>query len=136
MLFGKPYPATTVSFVVNEIVFDEFTARPFSTLAVCAEVRVIFICQVQVRLTKINGETSDIAIDPSTSLRDLQVILCKVFQQRFPTIKATLIVGDNVYDEFIQVPFSGAVLAVWRPQSPLHRLMTPTSMIFGIEGRG
>ena len=105
VLFGKPYPGTKVSFVANEIVYDESTAQPFRTLATCAEVRVIFTGKVQVLLEKLNGETSEIAVGPRTSLRELQVILCKLFHHPFPATKATLIVGEDVYDEFIQMPF-------------------------------
>ena len=53
------------------------------------------------------GETAEVAVDSDASLRELQALVCKLFRQRFPATKATLIVGDDVYDEFIQVPFRG-----------------------------
>ena len=107
-LFGKEYPATTVSFVVNEVVHDDFCAQPFRASTVSSEARVLFNGKVQVVLRQLSGETTrEIAVDPCTSLRELQALVCKLFRQRFPATKATLVVGDDVYDEFIQVPFRG-----------------------------
>ena len=111
-LFDQPYPGTKVTFVANEIVYDDAAAQPFRTLATRAEVRVIFNWQVHVLLTKMNGETCEIIVDPRTSLRELQHTVCKLFHQRFPATKATLIVGECVYDEFIQSPFMHCVGAV------------------------
>ena len=107
-LFGKEYPATTVSFVVNEVVHDDFCAQPFRASTVSSEARVLFNGKVQVVLRQLSGETTrEIAVDPCTSLRELQALVCKLFRQRFPATKATMVVGDEVYDEFIQVPFRG-----------------------------
>ena len=106
-IFGKEYPATIVSFVVNEVVFDDFSARPFRSLAASSEARVLFIEKVQVSLGNMIGETAEVAVDSAVSLRELQALVCKLFRQRFPATKDTLIVGDDVYDEFIQVPFRG-----------------------------
>ena len=68
---------------------------------------MLFNGKVQVVLRQLNGEMREIAVDPSTSLRELQALVCKIFRKRFPAMKATLVVGDDVYDEFIQVPFRG-----------------------------
>ena len=106
-LFGKEYPATTVSFVVNEVVHDDFCAQPFRASTVSSEARVLFYGKVQIVLRQLNGEMREIAVDPSASLRELQALVCKIFRKRFPAMKATLVVGDDVYDEFIQVPFRG-----------------------------
>ena len=75
---------------------------------------MIFNGKVIVTLTKLDGETAEIAVEPSTSLRDMQLLLCKLFHQRHPAMKATLIVGNDAYDEFIQVSFqncAGAAMA-------------------------
>ena len=107
-LFGKEYPATTVSVVVNEVVFEDFCAQPFRASTVSSEARVLFNGKVQVVLRQLSGETTrEIAVDPCTSLRELRALVCKLFRQRFPSTKATMVVGDDVYDEFIQVPFRG-----------------------------
>ena len=53
-------------------------------------------------------------VDQDTCLRNMQVLLCKLCRKSFPAMKASLIVGETVYDEFIQVPFrqcSGTVEA-------------------------
>ena len=107
-LFGKDFPATTVSLVVNEVVFEDFCAQPFRASTVSSEARVLFNGKVQVVLRQLSGETTrEIAVDPCTSLRELQALVCKLFRQRFPATKATLVVGDDVFDEFMQVPFRG-----------------------------
>ena len=92
--------------------FGEFADLPFQNVQRYEEVRVIFDGKVNVTLTKLNGETADIAVDPCTSLRDMQLLLCKLFHQRHPAMKATLIVGNDVYDEFIQVPFKNCTGSV------------------------
>ena len=106
-LFGKEYPATTVSFVVNEVVHDDFCAQPFRASTVSSEARVLFYGKVQVVLRQLHGDKKEIAGDPSTSLRELQALMCKMFRKRLPAMKATLVVCDDVYDDFIQVPFRG-----------------------------
>ena len=103
-LFGKAYPATTVSLVVDETVYDDFCAQPFLTSTVSSEARVLFNGKVHVGLRLLSGERREINVDPNTSLRELQALVCKLFGKRFPAMKATLVVGDNVYDEFIQEP--------------------------------
>ena len=114
-LFGKAYPATTVSLVVDETVYDDFCAQPFLTSTVPSEARVLFNGKVHVGLRLLSGERREINVDPNTSLRELQALVCKLFGKRFPAMKATLVVADNVYDEFIQEPFvtcSGSVEAI------------------------
>ena len=46
-LFGKDFPATTVSLVVNEVVFEDFCAQPFRASTVSSEARVLFNGKVQ-----------------------------------------------------------------------------------------
>ena len=92
-LFGKDFPATTVSLVVNEVVFEDFCAQPFRASTVSSEARVLFYGKVQVVSRQLNGEMREIAVDPSTSLRELQALVCKIFRKRFPAMKATLVVG-------------------------------------------
>ena len=41
-----------------------------------------------------------------TELRDLQYDICRAFHVSFPSLTATLKVGDKIYDEFVQAPFS------------------------------
>ena len=41
-----------------------------------------------------------------TELRDLQQGICRAFHVSFPSLTATLKVGDKIYDEFVQAPFS------------------------------
>ena len=114
-LFGKAYPATTVSLVVDETVYDDFCAQPFLTSTLPSEARVLFNGKVHVGLRLLSGERREINVDPNTSLRELQALVCKLFGKRFPAMKATLVVADNVYDEFIQEPFvtcSGSLEAI------------------------
>ena len=105
LLFEKPFPGTKVKFIANQVVFDEFADLPFQNVKRYQEVRVIFNGKVNVTIRGLNGETCEIAVDPDTSLRDMQLLLCRLFHQRHPAMKATLIVGNNVYDEFIEIPF-------------------------------
>ena len=104
LLFEKPFPATKVKFIANQVVFDEFADLPFQNVQRYEEVRVIFDGKVNVTIRGLNGETREIAIEPDTSLRDMQLLLCKLFRQRHPAMKAKLVVGTFVYDEFIEVP--------------------------------
>ena len=104
-LFDKPFPATKIAIVANEILYDDFAACPFKTLARNTEARVLFVGKINVTIKGLNGDTNEISVDPSTSLRDLQSLLCKLFRQRFPATMATLVIGECLYDEFIEVPF-------------------------------
>ena len=113
-LFGKRYPETRVSIVNNEVLHAEFAAKPFRSMATRSEARVLFAGKVRVSLKMISGEMHELAIESETSLRELQLLLCKICRKSFPAMKAPLIVGETVYDEFIQVPFqdcSGSVEA-------------------------
>ena len=107
LLFGQPYPATKVKFVTNQVAFDEFADLPFKSAEPCGEVRVIFSGKVNVTIKGLNGDTHEIAVDPDTSLRNMQLLGCKLFRQRFPATMATLVIGERLYDEFIEVPFQG-----------------------------
>ena len=40
-----------------------------------------------------------------TQLRHIQEGLCRAFDQRFPAMKAIVSVGQNVYDDFGDLPF-------------------------------
>ena len=55
-LFGKEYPATTVSFVVNEVVHDDFCAQPFRASAVPSVPGVLFNRKVHVGLRLLSGK--------------------------------------------------------------------------------
>ena len=105
LLFNKPFPATKVKFIANQVVFDEFAELPFQNVQRYEELRVIFDGKVDVTIRGLNGETREIAVDPDTSLRDMQLLLCKLFRQRHPAMKAKLVVGTFVYDDFIEIPF-------------------------------
>ena len=104
-VFGKDYPSTTVSFVLNEMVFEDFGAQPFGALSASPEARVLFSGKVLVSLRNMIGETAEIAVDSDVSLRELQALVCKLFHQRFPATKATLVVDHMVYDDFMHIPF-------------------------------
>ena len=109
-LFGKRYPETKVSIVSYEVLHAEFPARPFRSMATRSEARVLFARKVCVS----SGEIQELAVQSEASLREMQLLLCRICRKSFPAMKATLIVGENVYDEFMQVPFqdcSGSVEA-------------------------
>ena len=110
-LFKKPFPATKIAIVANEILYDDFASRPFKTLARKTEARVLF-GKINVTIKNLNGDTNEIAVDPGTSLRDLRSLLCKLFRQRFPATMATLVIGERIYDEFIEVPFQSCTGSV------------------------
>ena len=74
-LFNKQYPHTKVSIVSNEIIYADFAASPFTKLP--AEARVIFVAKVHVLLRKVDGATNELAVEPETSLRELQFLLCE-----------------------------------------------------------
>ena len=104
-LFDKTYPGTSVSFVVGEVVFQDFCALPLRKLNVHSEARVLFAEKVMVSITNLDGYTVDISVNSDASLRELQAIVCKLFRQSFPSKKAALIVAGRVYCDFIDVPF-------------------------------
>ena len=108
-LFGKP--STRASLVVCEHVYSELSSRPFRYCSKIrpVEARVIFASGLHAVLRTAYGESHEVAVEPGTSLRDLQRVLCKLFRQRFPAMKATLMVENEVYDEFIQIPFKNRV---------------------------
>ena len=122
-LFEKPFPVTKIAIVAHEILYDDFASRPFKTLT--TEARVLFAGKINIAIKGFNGETHEISVEPSTSLRELQSLLCKLFRQRFPATMATLVIGERLYDEFIEVPFqscTGSVDAnvVFSPTTDLH----------------
>lgn len=61
----------------------------------------------KVTLLLASGNAADITVpSKQTELRDLQKRICNAFGQSFPRMAATLNIGDKMYDEFGQVPFS------------------------------
>ena len=58
------------------------------------------------------GETAELAVDSDASLRELQALVCKLFRQRCPATKATLAVGEAVYDDFMHDPFENCSRSV------------------------
>ena len=83
-LFGKEYPATTVSFVVNEVVFEDFCAQPFRASTVSSEARVFFYGKVQVVLRQFNGDMKEIAVNPSTFCARCKRLCAKSSASAFP----------------------------------------------------
>ena len=47
-----------------------------------------------------------IDVKQDTSLGKVQKTLCRAFRQRFPASKATIVIDDQTFDEFIQRPFA------------------------------
>ena len=43
---------------------------------------------------------TELSVTEGTQLRHIQEDLCRAFGQRFPAMKATVSVGENVYDDF------------------------------------
>ena len=58
-----------------------------------------------VKVRSITGEEHDICVCKSTSLRDVQETLCRLYRVPFPKTKACLTSGGRTYDEFAERPF-------------------------------
>ena len=56
--------------------------------------RVVFRC----------GEDQVCDVPRGSSLRDVQKLLCRVFRQRFPAMKAILTIDGVTYDQFYKFP--------------------------------
>ena len=71
---------------------------------------------IQIFLTTTGQDFREFVIDTSASLGDIQKDLCVMYGQRFPKKAATLVIGDERFDEFMQKPFDrcrdGAVVTV------------------------
>ena len=60
-----------------------------------------------VRLTLRTISGKDVAVDVSrdASSASVQRKICGLFYQRFPTLKASFVIGDRCFDEFLHKPF-------------------------------
>ena len=70
------------------------------TSIICREPRkMTLLCR------SLSGEEKDLPVAKTTSLREIQHELCNLFHKPFPHAKATLTIGNQVFDQFIQQPF-------------------------------
>jgi hypothetical protein len=70
--------------------------------------RVLSVALAMFKVTLQCGQTvAEVRVpNKQTELRDLQQDICRAFHVSFPSLTATLKVGDKIYDEFVQAPFT------------------------------
>ena len=66
------------------------------------------IDMVQLLLRSLGGgEAVRLDVAPTSRLRDLQAVLCRLFRKNFPWHRASVVMGRTVHDHFESQPFLG-----------------------------
>jgi uncharacterized protein (DUF1697 family) len=60
---------------------------------------------LSVTLRSLGGVESALDVSRRASLADVQRDICRLFRQRFPATKASLVIDEATYDEFKDKPF-------------------------------
>ena len=60
---------------------------------------------IRAAFRKPGSELRELEVEKGASLRQVQKLLCSVFAERFPCMKAEVVVGGKRFDSFMDQPF-------------------------------
>ena len=104
--FNKPYPQTWAVLTSKKVSFEQPDSQPFLSAQDGDIYMVVFQKNNVLELQFMSKEHKKILmVKQNMSLRGVQHLLCRAFQQRFPMMCATLNIGGTTYDNFADMPF-------------------------------
>ena len=104
--FNKPYPQSWAVLTSKKVSFEQPDSQPFLRAQDGDTYMVVFEENDVLELQFMSKEHKKILmVRQNMSLRDVQHLLCRTFQERFPLMCANLKVEGITYDNFDDMPF-------------------------------
>ena len=104
--FNKPYPQNWAALTSNKVSFEQPDSQPFLRAQDGDIYMVLFEENDVLELQFMSKEhKKTLMVRQNMSLRDVQHLLCRAFQERFPLMCANLKVEGITYDNFDDMPF-------------------------------